>query len=119
MVAFIALLQYLNNRRQRLINEEKFKLDLFDKRFKVFDVTRELFFNIMQSGGECDRQVLREFSLKTIDATFLFDKAISEYIDNASRKAIRLDGMYRQCRGRPIGTKGNEFLKEHNQFKDC
>ena len=43
IVAFIGFLQYLNNKEQKIISEEKLKLELFDKRFKVFESTKDQF----------------------------------------------------------------------------
>lgn len=51
IVAYVGVLQYQTNKRQQLINEEKFKLDLFDKRFKVYEATKYLFTQILQLGN--------------------------------------------------------------------
>ena len=111
IVAWIAIRQYQTNKRQQLVNEERFKLDLFDRRYKVFDATRDLFFNIMQSGAEFDKRDLPKFAIKTIDATFLFDKTISRFIEKALSYAIQLERINIQCNNLPVGAELDKLVK--------
>ena len=69
IVAYIGCLQYRVSKGQQKVAEEKFNLDLFDKRFKVFDATRTLFLKIIESGN-INLQEIREFRVSTIDAVF-------------------------------------------------
>lgn len=111
MVAFIGFLQYRTSKRQQEVAEEKLKLDLFDRRYKVFDATSDLFFNIMQSGAEFDKRDLPKFAIKTIDATFLFDKTISRFIEKALSYATQLESINIQCNNLPVGAELDNLVK--------
>src|ERR1700678_1205156 len=50
----------------------KLRLDLFDKRFAVFDAARRFLLHVFAHGNTTD-EALREYTLGTIDAAFLFD----------------------------------------------
>jgi hypothetical protein len=118
IVAYIAIRQYQTNKKQQLINEERFKLDLFDKRFKVYEATRILFFNIMQSGAEIDNQVRRDFGFKTLDAVFLFDETTSKYLEEVHKKASRLVSISIRYKTLPVGEKRDKLVDEQMKIDD-
>jgi hypothetical protein len=117
IVAYIGFLQYQTNKRQQLVNEDKLRLDLFDKRFKVFDDTRELFQKAYSTVvGPIDKQAIHEFNIMTIDALFLFDENISEYLELAQIKANRFNSIYTQCKNLPIGTQRDKLYEEKGEI---
>jgi hypothetical protein len=68
--------------------QRKLRLDLFDRRFKILEACRVLFGAVIRNG----RVTIEEhnvFALGTLDAEFLFDKAIADYMKEI-RKHIGL-----------------------------
>ncbi|MBT6046328.1 MAG: hypothetical protein HOG49_05845 [Candidatus Scalindua sp.] len=118
IVAFIGFLQYLNNKEQKIISEEKLKLELFDKRFKVFESTRDLFQQILQL-GKVDRQEARKFRQLTMDAIFLFDVEIHDYLEKEVHiKALRLNNIVKEYDPLPVSTKKTKLHKERVEIVD-
>jgi len=81
---YIAIQQYKNARR-------KLKLDLFDKRFPVFQSTRNYIGQVI-TGDYKDKAVQQEFLVKTRGAGFIFDQATKAYIDEVWEKSVDLEG---------------------------
>jgi len=118
IVAYIGILQYQTNRRRQEVEGEKFKLDLFDKRYKVFEAIRYLFMQIIQLGN-MDMQKIRKFRLLTMDAIFLFDDEIHEYLEKeVHMKALRLNNIVREYNPLPLGTKRDELCREQAEIVD-
>ncbi|MGB5324469.1 MAG: hypothetical protein WBN40_03460 [Pseudomonadales bacterium] len=88
LVAFISYQQYR-------INKRKLRLDLFDRRYKVYEATRVFIIQFLES-GRIEQQMLHDFWLGTSDAKFLFKDEIVEYIDLINRKANELRLKQRQ-----------------------
>ncbi len=72
--AFIAYQQWRTAR-------EKLKLDLFDKRFAVYDTARNFIGNIVTQGKVTDEQFF-VFLNGTIEAKWLFGNGIANYLKN-------------------------------------
>lgn len=90
LVAFIAIQQYL-------LAREKFKLDLFEKRFAIFKAT-ETFIGLITMARNSSQNDFsdwhRQFSVQTQAASFLFDEEISNFIDDLARKGNRVTVAY-------------------------
>lgn len=74
--------------RQSRIATAKLNLDLYDRRFKVFDATRNYMSDIFTSDNLPRRTT--EFSIRTADAVFLFGSEIEEYIEHLRRRGVDL-----------------------------
>lgn len=75
-------------------NAQKIKLDLFDRRFRVFDATRTII-GLMYTSGVQDPQLL-DFLIKTAEASFLFGPEIEDYRNEVYRRVQNLIGANRQ-----------------------
>lgn len=84
--------------KQHRIEKERLKLDLFEKRYAVFNASREF---IIEVNTYClfypddpnykkSLHVIRNFSNKTQDTSFLFDSEMVEYVDLLRRKGSEL-----------------------------
>jgi hypothetical protein len=82
--SYIAIQQRRNARR-------KLKLDLFDKRFPVFQSTKNYLGHVL-TGSYKDKALQQEFLVKTRGAGFVFDQKIKAYIDEVWEKSVELDG---------------------------
>ncbi|MFQ5687656.1 MAG: hypothetical protein ACE5GV_13460 [Candidatus Scalindua sp.] len=92
MVASIGFLQYLNNRKLKLISEEKLKLDLFEKRFKVYQATKDVI-PIVTADETPNFEALEDFNNKTSEAVFLFDESLHDYLDDIYKNAYVLSNI--------------------------
>jgi len=81
--AYVALHQYL-------LGRERFKLDLFDKRFKVFSGTRIFLTHIMHDGNLKDLNHLWDYRAAIGEATFLFDEDITAYLEEIYQHGVKL-----------------------------
>ena len=79
-VAFIAWQQWK-------VSHAKLRLDLFDRRYKVFEATR-LFLGGIVSAATFDDSQLFTFYAGTADAEFLFDSEVVEYLAQIRKRAI-------------------------------
>lgn len=86
LTLLIALLVTSIALQQWWINKEKLRLDLFDRRYAVFEAVRAFVISILQ---ECkvDPAKRRQYWSGTADATFLFDKDVLDYIKEIGDQA--------------------------------
>jgi hypothetical protein len=82
--------------RQARISTAKLNLDLYDRRFKVFDTARKYI------GSALDQEDLFkatvEYNVGTSDAIFLFEKDVDDYLISLRKKGIGLHAKRRQLR---------------------
>ena len=99
-VAYVAYQQYL-------LGRAKFKLDLFEKRFAVFDATRKLL-GAMASDGPGELEKVHEFRVAVTDAQFLFCSDVTDYLNEIDSLSgdhyCKLSGGPAYSRYRPIGS---------------
>jgi hypothetical protein len=79
----IAVVAVYIARQQWKTNAHKLKLDLYDRRFKVFEAAREIL-GLMYTSGVRDAQLLN-FLTKTADTEFLFGREVKEYLEEIYR----------------------------------
>ena len=82
IVAYIAFMQFKTNR-------DRLRLELYKKRFSVYEGLKELLNKIIICFDVTDDD-LREFRIKTNEAAFLFDKDIVEYLKEINNKGTKL-----------------------------
>lgn len=75
--------------RQYTLGREKFKLDLFEKRFAVFAGARK-FLTLILRDASVSREHLFDYRASVAEASFLFDEDITEYLRLIDSKALRL-----------------------------
>src|SRR5713226_869539 len=66
--------------RQSRIATAKLNLDLYDRRFKVFEAARTCLVFALQK-ADVTQEVMNTFHLGVADAIFLFDKDIEDYLE--------------------------------------
>ena len=76
----IAFMQWILARR-------KLRLDLFDRRYKVYSGTREFLLVVLAKVRFSDDE-LRTFYAATSDAEFLFERDVVAYLEEIKRRAI-------------------------------
>lgn len=78
--------------KQVRIAYAKLSFDLYEKRFAVFEAAQKLLIAILQNADVTDRD-LSEYNLEVIDAGFLFDQEIEDYLDDLRKRAARLGAI--------------------------
>jgi hypothetical protein len=85
--AYIAYQQWRTNRN-------KLKLDLFDRRFAVYDAARNLVRDVLTQTHPSDEQLVT-FRAKTSEASFLLNRDIARYLtDEMWEKAAALNRLW-------------------------
>lgn len=82
IAAYIAYQQYRTNK-------QKLKLDMYEKRFKVFLGLQTLLVHVLENGNVSD-EALQYFQISTSESAFIFGKDISDYLKSIRDKSITL-----------------------------
>ena len=82
MVPIIALLGIWIAARQMLIADAKLQLDSFDRQYErrvtVYEATRAILMRVYQN--EISQADVRDYGLRVLDSTFLFDEDMAKYL---------------------------------------
>jgi len=111
VAAAVAYIAY----RQHSLAKEKFKLDMFEKRFSVYKATQRFLTVIFQS-TRVDVDKLFEFRRDTQDATFLFGQEIPAYLERLDKQALDLMAIADRCRDLPVGEERTRLCNEETQL---
>ncbi|MDC1174108.1 hypothetical protein OAT67_01835 [Bacteriovoracaceae bacterium] len=126
LAPFLAVWALYFTRRQHKLDSQKFKLDLYDRRFKVFEEIKKFLSGIIRDGKTDHKQLLNMLH-QTNEAIFLFDDEISNYIKELYEKGLDFVLIDKKVNGEaPIPDyedrnvlieKSSEYLKFYgNQF---
>ena len=75
--------------KQSRIAAAKLNLDLYDRRFSVFEAARNLILSVLQNGVGFSKDI-NAFHLGIADAGFLLNDDIEKYLDQLSKKVWQL-----------------------------
>jgi hypothetical protein len=99
--------------QQHRLAREKFKLDLFEKRFAVYKATQKLL-TIILINAKLEQRELFEFRGDTQDATFLFGQDIPAYQERLDRQALELMIIPDRLKELPHGEERTKLVgREH------
>ena len=73
---------------QFLLARQRLRLDLYDRRYKIFDSARRLIIEILREGF-ADRAVVFAYRWETGDAVFLLGKDVVSYLGEVEKRAFR------------------------------
>ena len=93
VTAYIAIQQWLTARN-------KFRLDLFDRRFPVFEEAMRLAIAIARK-GICTDEQLREYAIASKGVRFLFDQQMEDYCRKLYNEAIAVQVGKEKMEGLP------------------
>ena len=94
----------------------RFKLDLFDKRFMIYDATIDFILSI-RGGGVVRDDHLGVFKEKTLPARFLFDDKIAKYLSEIKEKAIDLQTYKEELEGTLPEQERGEKIKQRSELR--
>ena len=98
--------------QQHTLAQEKFKLDLFEKRYAVYVATGEFLSEIIRQ-GRSNIEGAVEFSRKTSNAAFLFEQPVVDYLDSLYKRAINLCALHDKFEFLPVGDERSKAVNEH------
>ena len=106
LAAYVALTSYWQYRLAR----EKFKLDLFEKRFAVFAGARVLLTCMVRDAQLADMKTVWEYRAAIADATFLFDDALTEYLEEIYKHGVALHFDGERLKSLPVGEERTRLV---------
>ena len=74
---------------QYRLSKQRWRLDLFDKRYEVYQQTKKYIRHINASAG-INSEDLEKFKTKSRDSDFLFSESIREYLELLYDQGLRL-----------------------------
>jgi hypothetical protein len=97
--------------QQHLVNRERLKLDLFEKRFAVYTGLQNCLANIFQK-GVFDSATDIALMLNTHPSVFLFDETITNYIKEVRNRALLLEETVASLDGLPKSDQRSALVKQ-------
>ena len=102
--------------QQWKVSHAKLRLDLFDRRYKIFEATRTLLREITNSATFSDEQLFK-FYTDTADAEFLFRSDVVDYLAEIVKRAIDMQANQKRYQALPLGgERSRETQSEHNHL---
>lgn len=113
----VAVLGLLIAYRQWRIAHNKLKLDLFDRRFSVYEAARGLLASILTSGKAKDKEILK-FMVATREAKWLLNLQVAEYLEKQLyHKAIDLKTLSFELEVVPVGEERTSNISKQSEIK--
>lgn len=99
-------------------NRKKLKLDLFDKRFTVYDATRTFIGQVLAGTHATDAQTF-DFLSRTRDADFLLNREIADYLfKDVYHRALELATLRSEMEGLPAGDDRTRNVQRQREIRD-
>jgi hypothetical protein len=105
-VVTIALLQWR-------VAENKLRLDLFDRRYNVYDATRKFLAVIVRDATFTDSQLF-EFYGGTSDTEFLFRSEVVDYLAQIRKRALDMRLHQKLFEPLPVGAERSGHVQAHH-----
>ena len=113
----VAILGALIAFRQWKLAQNKLKLDLFDRRFKVYEAARKFLSSIV-TNGEITDEALHKFMYGTREAEWVLSQAVADYIDKQLYpKAIDLQCLASELVGLGVGEERSTNVRNQAELK--
>lgn len=115
----IALLALYIAYQQYRTNKQRFLFETYERRLKIYNAVQE-YLNSILAQGKTDLQRIGEFSQKTSQVVFLFDKSVQKKIDEIFKKSIEMNELEEQLYprggsdGLPVGEERNKVSHENS-----
>jgi hypothetical protein len=100
---------------QYLLARQRWRLDLYDKRYPLYSATMEYLSHILHF-GTTDSEHLVEFQRAYLDRELLFDKTIREYMRDLYIKGEQLRMADDRLKGPLPGTEAGRVLEERKDL---
>ncbi|MBI5021999.1 MAG: hypothetical protein HZB59_11240 [Ignavibacteriales bacterium] len=116
LTPIIALIALWIAYRQFKIQEYRVRLDLYDRRLKIYEAIMKFLSGISQKGDSTWDEVL-EFLRDTKEAKFLFKGEMKAHLDSIYNRAIKLQSVQEELKNKslPIGPEREAFAKQMSE----
>lgn len=98
LTPIVAILGFYIAYRQWLTAQNKLKLDLFDRRFKIYDATLNLIGSIKKLDKAYQGEI-RQYSIAQQEAKWLLNEEISNYLKEIYDKALEFQTLSNEIEG--------------------
>jgi hypothetical protein len=115
IVAVVGLQQWLLARQQHLLAREKFKLDLFDKRFAVYKSAQQNIVKAIKAQQVRMEEAVR-FGHDAQDAVFLFGPEIEKYLEMVYVKIADLSAVQSKYAQQPTPQEHKEIKEQEKKL---
>ncbi len=95
--------------QQHVVARNRLKLDLFDRRYKIYDATRRFLSVIIQRASFEDKDLF-EFYAATSDAAFLFPEEVEVFLRDLSKRALDMRLYERKFRDLSVGAERSRLV---------
>lgn len=95
IVAVVAWQSYKLNEGGQLVQKDKLRLDLFDRRLKVFESCQKLFLHVLTESNLSYTE-LREFALNSSNSQFIFREEVDLYIKKVQENGLKIIQLNRR-----------------------
>ena len=104
VATMIAIFQYRTER-------QRWRLDMFDKRYPIYLATMSYIASVMQKGDMID-QDLQKFNQETRDAALLFGSEVEDYLQLLRSKGVDLRTHAKLMEPLPVGDARSEHAQK-------
>jgi len=102
--------------RQWQVARNKLRLDLFDRRYKVYDATKKFLAAILRDATFTDSQLF-EFYAGTSDTEFLFSSDVVDYLAQIRKRALDMRLHQKTYEPMPVGDERSRHVQaEHDEL---
>ncbi len=101
--------------QQFRLSREKFKLDLFEKRFAVFAEARTFLTHILHNPSLRTLEPLWEYRAAIGEASFLFDDDLTRYLEEIYKQGLKLHTDGETMEPLPTGPERTRLANELQQ----
>ncbi len=119
LTPLIALLAAYIAWQQYRVNRHSLRLDLYEKRFRVYAALRMLISAALANAAVTNAES-QQFLVDTKEAEFLFKPKVGQYLTDVYRRANELHSLSTRLAGNelPVGVKRDELVTREREVLD-
>lgn len=116
LTPIVAVLGSVIAYRQWRTAQNKLKFELFDRRFSIYEESKNLILSIVSS-GKAKEESIYKFFLAARSAKWLLNKELATYLDTVYDKGIDLLTLQSELEGIPAGDERSENVRKQTEIK--
>lgn len=94
----------------------RYRMDLFEKRFEIYEATIDFILSI-RGGGQVSDQCLAVFKEKTLPVRFLFNDEVADYIAQIRSQALDAQTFSQEAEGMGASPEKLEFQRKSSEAR--